>query len=379
MLAGRWRGVLAAIVVAMQFCVHAESSNIARGKTLRLVSDDFELPVAIVPDPRHAGHIFIAERSGLILSLDTKSKEVAEAIDIEDLIGRASPRGLLGIATNRSQRDTQLFVSYLDPHGDLVVGRFSLANEPTPLTEESMSVVVKIARLSVNALGSAITVGPDGLLYIGTYDGEGATSASTHTAQLPQTLLGKVIRIKPGEKVGYSTPTDNPFVKQQNFQPEIWALGFRSPEALIFSEDTRQLFVLDNNIRNLEINLVEPGKNYGWDTVEGGECREHGCSIDSFTSPVLMLPKASSTSRLVGGFVYGGGLHPDLDHSLIFAETTSGTLFSASQAGPQGWTHNAVARIDNGSITALGIGTAGDIYVATDRGELFVLQSGRNA
>jgi glucose/arabinose dehydrogenase len=367
MVVSRWCCALVLTLFAAPLCGWTESSATSPSRKFREVTDNLETPVAIVPDPRNATNLLVAGRSGLIVSVDPRDGRTSAVVDIESLVGSSSPRGLVDIATETSGDARALFVGYLDPQGDLVVGRFSLARARSPLDEESMTVVIKIARLTMNTLGSSMALGPDGMLYIGTNDGEGTTTPRTHTAQLPQTLLGKVIRIKPGEKSGYSTPVDNPFHNQQNFQPEIWALGFRSPEALRFTGNSKQLLLLDSSERTNEINLVEPGKNYGWDATDVTT----GCPLDSFAQPILVLPKDNPNSRLVGGFTYSGELYQELRDTLVFAETTSGTVYSAKERSPGTWERSTIGRVSTGAITALGQGQKGTIYVATERGELF--------
>lgn len=370
----RWCCTILIVLTVWQYAWTETVSPAATRGFLEL-SDDFDTPVSIVPDPHHPGWLLIAERSGVIVSFNPKSGTSNEVVDIEDLIGSSSPRGIMSIAPCGSDKEPRLFVSYLDPQGDLVVGRFPLAMQTTTLSEEGLTIVIKVARLTINDLGSALDCTPDGTLYIGVYDGEGPATTRTHTAQLPNTLLGKVIRIKPQDTSGYSLPADNPFRSLKNYQPEIWALGFRSPEALRIRSNTKQLVVLDSNERHHEINVVESGKNYGWDTLDGNECRLKGCAVDGFANPVLALPKAEPTSRLVGGIQLTGERYPELKSALIFAESSAGILYSAHENAAGVWQHRAIGRIPSkGAVSAMGHDHTGTLYVATTTGELFGMQ-----
>jgi glucose/arabinose dehydrogenase len=288
----------------------------------------------------------------------------------------------MSIAAQGSGSAVILIVSYMDPQGDLVVGRFTITEPHKPLDEDSMTVIIKIARLSPHRLGSSLDFGPDGTLYIATSDGEatdgGSTTTRTHAAQLPQSLLGKVIRVRPGERSGYSVPTDNPFIKQSSFQPEIYALGFRAPEAISIAPSGNQIFVLDSNERNNEVNLVERGKNYGWDALDGLECRnkdqQKECDANSSVRPLLALPKGDSNSALVGALLYQGDRYPELRGYLLFADRNSGIIYAASEKSPGIWGHRAITQAQQGSITAIGYGSDGVIYAASEAGRLFSLQ-----
>jgi hypothetical protein len=131
--------------------------------------------------------------------------------------------------------------------------------------------------------------------------------------------------------------------------------------------------VLDSSERHNEINRVEPGKNYGWNSEEASECLVKDCSKSSFMRPILSFPKPSTKSRLVGGFVHNGKRYPDLRQSLLFAETTSGTIYAAKESSSKTWDHHSLGRIPKGEITAMGEDLQGRIYISSDTGQLLEL------
>lgn len=95
-------------------------------------------------------------------------------------------------------------------------------------------------------------------------------------AQALDTSIGKIIRLN----LDGSIPEDNPFVRQKNRLPEIWSLGHRNAQGLIYDQKTNTLWNHEHGPRGGdEINLVVKGQNYGWPEVS------YGCP---YTSP---LPK----------------------------------------------------------------------------------------
>ena len=79
--------------------------------------------------------------------------------------------------------------------------------------------------------------------------------------------LGKIVRINPDGSI----PTDNPFVNKPGNLPDVWTSGNRNPLGFAFHPETGQLWVNEMGPKGGdELNLIEPGKNYGWPTV-GGE------------------------------------------------------------------------------------------------------------
>lgn len=111
------------------------------------------------------------------------------------------------------------------------------------------------------------------LLYIGHGDGS-VHSDITGTGQNGRDALGKILRINPlpgpnGKR--YLVPPSNPYVTRKGFLNELFAIGFRNPHNLCFAKKGPQdLFVADAGRDNVEeVNIVKPGRNYGWALREG--------------------------------------------------------------------------------------------------------------
>lgn len=109
------------------------------------------------------------------------------------------------------------------------------------------------------------------LLYIA--HGDGSVGSDTSGGGQRNDGLGKILRINPLRSGGkpYSIPGSNPFVGKSRFKDEIYALGFRNPIHMCVSKyKSLGLIVVDVGRDNAdEINLVEPGGNYGWARREG--------------------------------------------------------------------------------------------------------------
>ena len=82
--------------------------------------------------------------------------------------------------------------------------------------------------------------------------------------------LGKIVRINPDGTV----PSGNPFADRNDAAPEIWSYGHRNPQGLTFHPLTDELFEHEHGPDGGdEINLIKPGKNYGWPVVSYGVSR----------------------------------------------------------------------------------------------------------
>ena len=103
--------------------------------------------------------------------------------------------------------------------------------------------------------GGRIAFGPDGKLYAGV--GE---TGSTALAQDLGSLNGKILRMNPDGSV----PADNPFAGSR-----VWSLGHRNVQGLAWDR-AGHLWATEFGQNTFdEVNLIRPGRNYGWPVVEG--------------------------------------------------------------------------------------------------------------
>ncbi|HLS67727.1 MAG TPA: PQQ-dependent sugar dehydrogenase, partial [Kiloniellales bacterium] len=112
--------------------------------------------------------------------------------------------------------------------------------------------------------GSRIVFGPEGELYLGV--GERSDAEVRDQAQDLESGLGKVFRLNSdGEPL-----EDNPFVGEDNAQPEIWSYGHRNIQSAALDSDGRLWVVEHGPAGGDELNRPEPGLNYGWPIITYG-------------------------------------------------------------------------------------------------------------
>ena len=107
---------------------------------------------------------------------------------------------------------------------------------------------------------SRILFGPDGKLYM-TVGGAFQFASTGEYAQDPSTHFGKVLRLNPDG----TAPSDNPFVGDPEYLPEIYSMGHRNQLGLVFHPDTGDLWATENGPQGGdEANIIKAGVNYGW-------------------------------------------------------------------------------------------------------------------
>jgi glucose/arabinose dehydrogenase len=109
--------------------------------------------------------------------------------------------------------------------------------------------------------GSRIAFGHDGTLFMTTGGGGG------NGAQDPNSHAGKVLRLKDDGGV----PSDNPFVGRAGYKPEVYSLGHRNSLGLAVHPRSGDVWQNENGPNGGdEINVIRPGRNYGWPLVSYG-------------------------------------------------------------------------------------------------------------
>jgi len=130
--------------------------------------------------------------------------------------------------------------------------------------------------------GSRLLFAPDGRLFVGL--GDRMVRAD---AQVLGSAHGKILRIE----ADGSVPSDNPFVGASGALPAIWSTGHRNVQGLVFQPGTGALWASEHGPQGGdELNIILPGRNYGWPVVTYG-CEYDTCAkIGEGTSKAGMEP-----------------------------------------------------------------------------------------
>ncbi|MEW5989147.1 MAG: PQQ-dependent sugar dehydrogenase, partial [Chloroflexota bacterium] len=331
--------------------------------------------------------LFVVERQGTIRVVEADGTVLETPfLDIDDRVGSAgSEQGLLGLAFHPDYASNGYFyVNYTNNSGDTRVSRFSRdPSDPNLADPNSELILLGVDQPYSNHNGGDLNFGPDGYLYIGLGDG-GSGGDPGNRAQDPLELLGKMLRIDVDPAGGnppdcgtgnnYSIPPDNPLVGVTGCD-EIWALGVRNPWRFSFDRLTGEMFIGDVGQESWEEVSYQPaasvgGENYGWRCYEGFHPYNlQGCGQpEDYVFPAIEYSSGGGGGNdgcaITGGFVYRGGLYPNLYGVYVFSDYCSSNFWTLVPDGSGGWTLTLVEPTVGFNPSTFGESAAGELYVA---------------
>ena len=347
-----------------------------------LITRGLTAPVGMAFPPDGSNRIFIIEQAGKIRILKNGILLPKPFLNISaklDKLNKSySEKGLLGLAFHPGYQSNGKFYVYYSAPADgsgvdhksiLAEYKVSAGNPDSAASGEY--VIMEILQPESNHNGGCLAFGKDNYLYIGLGDGGGAGDkhGSTGNGQNLNTLLGKILRIDVNGRKPYSIPPDNPFVNKSGARPEIYAYGLRNPWRFSFDRKSGLLFCADvGQDKWEEIDIIEKGKNYGWNIMEGDHCfkpRER-CNMIGLTLPITEYSHDEGVS-ICGGYVYRGNANPQWNGIYFFGDW-SGKLFSLTQNSGGGWSRRVLkedASTTEIKINSMGEDEKGEIYLIT--------------
>lgn len=229
----------------------SNSSILSNSKGVEVVARGLQAPRAI--DIADDGRIFVTEKLGSIRVIENGvllSEPVGD-IKVENI----GDGGMLGIALHPNFTKNHLFyVYYTYSNSTGLFNKVLMLQESKNRIIDSRTILDGIPGSEFRD-GGRIKFGPDGMLYISTGD-----ASMPKLSQDLNSLAGKILRISGDGTI----PKDNPFSNSP-----VYAYGFRNVQGMTWDPESRELYASDLGAAgNDEINLVSPGKNYGWPDEE---------------------------------------------------------------------------------------------------------------
>jgi len=342
----------------------------------------FTRPVDLQHPPDNTNRLFVVEQAGLISVFpnDPKATTKKTFLDIREKVDdEGNEEGLLGLAFHPDfQTNGYVYVNYTasDPNRT-VISRFKVSTSNADAADpESELVLLTFEQPYSNHNGGQVSFGPDGYLYIAV--GDGGSGGDPHdNGQNRATLLGSILRIdvdkqENGKK--YGIPSDNPFAKNKNgYRAEIYAYGLRNPWRFSFDTENGQLWTGDVGQNAYEeIDIIEKGGNYGWNTMEGNHCFEpkNDCDHSGLKMPVHEYGRSEGIS-VTGGFVYRGSALKDLHGKYVYADYATRRVWALDDRN--GRAGNTLLFEADFNISSFGVDQHQELYLCGFDGKIYKL------
>jgi glucose/arabinose dehydrogenase len=352
----------------------------------------FNLPwrIAFLPD----GRMLITEKVGPVWLVTQAGARISIG-NIPAVLAQGQG-GMLGIYVSpRYGTDSSVYLTYAEPGDEgssLALARARLSTGQGYASLEGLQVIWRqMPKGRGGQFGAAIAFSPDGqYLFLTVGERQRMTPA-----QDPDQALGKILRLTldgkpaPGNPMAGKTgagsvpliaPPRNtetaktaPVVSTYTFPgpnlapAETWSTGHRTPYGLAFAPDGR-LWELEHGPRGGdELNVIEPGKNYGWPLVSYA-ANYDGVAIPSpDTRPDLARPVIYWTPVIApGNFTfYKGAMFPQWDGSALIGGMSTKSLSRVTFDGKGGAT--PAERWDVGRrVRDVAVGPDGAVWLLED-------------
>jgi aldose sugar dehydrogenase len=232
----------------------------------RILSNGLTKPWGITSLPD--GRFLITQKEGN-MRIATTGGELSEPITGIPAVNAGGQGGLLGLTLDPDFSDNRMVYwvfSEAVQGGNLTsVAKGKLSADEKKM--ENATVIYRATPAFNNGMhfGGRIIFDKQGNLFVST--GERSDKITRPQAQDLNSGYGKIVHITKDGK-----PVDgNPFIGQSGARPEIWTYGHRNVQGLAFHPVTGDLWENEFGPRGGdELNIIKPGKNYGWPTITYG-------------------------------------------------------------------------------------------------------------
>lgn len=346
-------------------CAQPTSIDTANGAVdVAVVTDGLEAlwGFTFLPD----GSILATERTGRLRIINADGQLMEDAISGVPEVFARGQGGLLDVALHPEFGANRLvYLSYakpMDGNSTTAVARGRLDGMQLVDVEE---IFVADSR-GRGHYGSRLAFDADGHLFVtvGDRQADPRENQATHPAQDRSNHHGTVNRLHDDGSI----PGDNPFVGQDGIEPSIWSFGHRNPQGMAFDPATGHLWINEHGPQGGdELNLVQPGLNYGWPVIGygvnyGGDVLHEGTHQDGMEQPVHYWVPSIATSGLL---VYSGSAFPAWQGNILVGGLNGEQVARLTLDGTEVVAEETLYR-GHGRIRDIRQGPDGAIYLGMD-------------
>lgn len=344
----------------------------------------FDSPVYFTEMPGKPGNFVVLEQSkGNVIVVSKSGDTWTKSVMVNVKAASGNEMGLLGFAFHPDfVQNRKYYLSY-NPTTDssLIEERIAdasfIKDDGTP-----PKVLIALKQPAGNHNGGNLGFNPKeekGHNYLYAGFGDGGGSGDTYkNGRKKNTLFSKILRIdidKAENGKNYAIPSDNPFVAQSEFNPEIWAWGVRNPWRWSFDPLTGDFWLGDVGQNAWEeVDIVPKGADMGWSTIEGTHCyNATTCEQTGITPPILEYSHSAGTC-VIGGVVYRGNPASPFYGTYFYSDNGSRIVQMVDYKNSAVVENTEIGKLPE-SPTSFGTDLAGNVYIVGREGHVYRLTS----
>lgn len=357
----RLPALLLAAVLSIAWSAWAKAETVETDFRVETLTRGLEHPwaVAFLPD----GDFLVTERPGRLRLVRADGSLVEEPVSGLPEIRAQGQGGLLDVALHPLFASNRLvYISYNEP-GPGGAGTAVARGRLDGMTLRDVEVIFRLLPKSATGFhfGSRLVFDRDGYLFV-TLGDRGDRDRSQDLGD----HAGSVIRIHDDGRV----PADNPFLDKAGAKPEIYSYGHRNIQGAAINPADGRLWTHEHGPQGGdEINLPEPGVNYGWPVITYGVNYGIGTPIGEGTSrPGMAQPIYQWTPSIApsGMAFYDGNAFPAWRGDLFVGALKFRLLVRLEIDGNQVVNEERLLQGELGRIRDVRQGPDGYLYLLTD-------------
>jgi glucose/arabinose dehydrogenase len=336
----------------------------------KVVAEGLDQPWGITNLPD--GRFLITQKTGT-MRIASEDGTLSEPITGLPKVNSAEQGGLLGLTLDPSFADNRMvYWVFSQPvtGGNLTaVAKGRLADDEKTIENAQVIYQATPAHGSTLHYGGRILFDKTGNIIFST--GERSDLETRPLAQDLNTSLGKVIRITPEGKPA----PGNPFEGRSDARPELYSYGHRNVQGLAFHPVTGDLWETEFGPRGGdEVNLIRPGKNYGWPVITygieygGGNVGDAIQQKEGMEQPVYYYDPVLSPSGIT---FYSGNDIPEWENNLFIGGLSSSHIARLVIENNKVVGEERLLADEAQRFRDITQGKDGALYVVTDQGRLY--------
>ncbi len=322
------------------------------------VASNLEVVWSIVFAPD--GRIFFTERPGRVRVIENGNLREKPLFTFSD-VKLDGETGLMGMTLHPDFAENKLlYFAYVYDTNDGKKVRVVRFKETGENLIQPKTIIEGISAAQYHA-GMRLSFGPvDKKLYITTGD-----ATKQKLAQDLNSLNGKTLRLNDDGTI----PEDNPFIGQKDARGEIWSYGHRNAQGIAWQPETNLMFQTEHGPSLIdgvswfkkrsggdEVNIVERGKNYGWDKIS------HLMEKDGMETPLVEYTPALAPASAM---FYRGAAFPAFKGNLFFGALKGEAIVRLVIEGRKITAQEFLLKKEFGRIREVAASPEGFIYFST--------------